>query len=95
MIPGRLPVVMGVNIDEARCDDHARGIDFDPGDLIDLTALVKLETDGSPFLYFIGQRYTFGQFDKTALRDHLQPVKVNRRELVEEFMQEYYNREEQ
>jgi transcription elongation GreA/GreB family factor len=30
--------------------------DFAPGDLIDLTALVKLETDGSPALYFIGPK---------------------------------------
>ncbi len=30
--------------------------DFAPGDLIDLTALVKLETEGSPFLYFIGPK---------------------------------------
>src|SRR5579871_4171455 len=30
--------------------------DFGPGDLIDLTAVVKLDTDGSPFLYFIGPK---------------------------------------
>ena len=30
--------------------------DFGTGDLIDLTAVVKLETDGSPFLYFIGPK---------------------------------------
>jgi transcription elongation GreA/GreB family factor len=30
--------------------------DFGPGDLIDLTALVKLETDGSPLLYFVGPK---------------------------------------
>ena len=30
--------------------------DFAPTDLIDLTAVVKLETDGSPFLYFIGPK---------------------------------------
>jgi transcription elongation GreA/GreB family factor len=30
--------------------------DFAAGDLIDLTAVVKLETDGMPFLYFIGPK---------------------------------------
>jgi transcription elongation GreA/GreB family factor len=30
--------------------------DFAASDLIDLTAVVKLETDGSPFLYFIGPK---------------------------------------
>jgi hypothetical protein len=30
--------------------------DFAPGDLIDLTAVVKLDTDGSPALYFIGPK---------------------------------------
>jgi len=30
--------------------------DFAPGDLIDLTAVVKLETDGVPALYFIGPK---------------------------------------
>jgi hypothetical protein len=30
--------------------------DFTPGDLIDLTAVVKLDTDGSPALYFIGPK---------------------------------------
>jgi hypothetical protein len=30
--------------------------DFGPADLIDLTAVVKLETNGSPFLYFIGPK---------------------------------------
>src|SRR6185312_16517705 len=30
--------------------------DFAPTDLIDLTAVVKLETDGAPFLYFIGPK---------------------------------------
>lgn len=30
--------------------------DFAPGDLIDLTALVKLETDGAPAVYFIGPK---------------------------------------
>ena len=30
--------------------------DFAAADLIDLTAVVKLETDGAPFLYFIGPR---------------------------------------
>jgi transcription elongation GreA/GreB family factor len=30
--------------------------DFAPGDLIDLTAVVQLETDGSPALYFIGPK---------------------------------------
>ncbi len=30
--------------------------DFAAGDLIDLTAVVKLETDGAPFLYFIGPK---------------------------------------
>ena len=29
---------------------------FSPSDLIDLTAVVKLETDGAPFLYFIGPK---------------------------------------
>jgi len=29
---------------------------FAPSDLIDLTAVVKLETDGTPFLYFIGPK---------------------------------------
>jgi len=30
--------------------------DFAAGDVIDLTAVVKLETDGTPFLYFIGPK---------------------------------------
>jgi transcription elongation GreA/GreB family factor len=30
--------------------------DFAKDDLIDLTAVVKLETDGTPFLYFIGPK---------------------------------------
>ena len=30
--------------------------DFAPGDLIDLTAVVKLETDGAPAMYFIGPK---------------------------------------
>ena len=30
--------------------------DFAASDLIDLTAVVKLETDGTPFLYFIGPK---------------------------------------
>jgi len=30
--------------------------DFSPTDLVDLTAVVKLETDGTPFLYFIGPK---------------------------------------
>ncbi len=30
--------------------------DFAAGELIDLTAVVKLETDGAPFLYFIGPK---------------------------------------
>ncbi len=30
--------------------------DFAPGELIDLTAMVKLETDGTPFVYFIGPK---------------------------------------
>jgi transcription elongation GreA/GreB family factor len=30
--------------------------DFGAKDLIDLTAVVKLETDGTPFLYFIGPK---------------------------------------
>ena len=30
--------------------------EFAAGDLIDLTAVVKLETDGAPFLYFIGPK---------------------------------------
>ena len=30
--------------------------DFAPTDLIDLTAVVKLETNGEPFLYFIGPK---------------------------------------
>ena len=30
--------------------------DFAPGDPIDLTAVVKLETDGAPALYFIGPK---------------------------------------
>jgi transcription elongation GreA/GreB family factor len=30
--------------------------DFGPADLIDLTAVVKLETDGAPALYFIGPK---------------------------------------
>jgi len=30
--------------------------DFAPGDLIDLTAVVKLETDGAPATYFIGPK---------------------------------------
>jgi hypothetical protein len=30
--------------------------DFGPADLIDLTAVVKLDTDGSPALYFIGPK---------------------------------------
>jgi transcription elongation GreA/GreB family factor len=30
--------------------------DFAPTELIDLTAVVKLETDGAPFLYFVGPK---------------------------------------
>ena len=30
--------------------------DFAPGELIDLTAVVKLETDGAAALYFIGPK---------------------------------------